>query len=77
MARPCNFRRKFCFHASSGSETEVKEVGGSSSGDVTKNTDIKHSLIFKCIGASKERIQEVLCLASQKINEGETVPVRM
>ena len=39
---------------------------------------ITHSVVFKCIGCTKElRYQELLALASQKINKGETVPVKL
>ena len=39
---------------------------------------ITHTVIFKCIGATKEhRYQELLALAKQKKSTGETVPVKL
>jgi len=40
--------------------------------------NITHSVIFKCIGATKEhRYQQLLDLAKQKKSVGETVPVKL
>ena len=52
--------------------------------DESDNTDepvvppITHSVVFKCIGATKEkRYQELLALASKKLKDGQTVPVQL
>ena len=52
--------------------------------DESDNTDepvvppITHSVVFKCIGANKEkRYQELLALASKKLKDGQTVPVQL
>lgn len=39
---------------------------------------ITHSVVFKCIGATKEmRYQELLALASRRMRNGELVPVKL
>lgn len=39
---------------------------------------ITHSVVFKCIGCTKElRYQELLALANQKMKKGEAVPVKL
>ena len=55
---------------------ESESQDSSDSEDVVPN--ITHTVIFKCIGATKEhRYQELLGLAKQKKSVGETVPVKL
>ena len=65
--------------SSSETEDNVQEVSDENSDDnVAVCGDIKHSVVFKCIGATKEtRMQAVLASASQKIEDSEVVPVRI
>lgn len=56
-----------------GSESDRDE-----SEDEPKVPAITHSVIFKCIGVTKEKhYQELLALANRKINNGEAVPVKL
>lgn len=49
-----------------------------SSSDEDEVPPITHSVVFKCIGSMKEfRYQELLALASKKLKEGGTVPVKL
>jgi len=58
------------------SQDEHDAQDSSDSEDVVPN--ITHTVIFKCIGATKEhRYQELLGLAKQKKIAGETVPVKL
>ena len=63
-------------------EVSPVDVSLSGSDDSSNEEDddipaITHSVVFKCIGCTKElRYQELLALASQKIKKGEAVPVK-
>ena len=69
--------------SSSGSdETEepTSELNTLSSDDTPEleRSKIKHSVVFKCVGVTKEKyIEKVLIFASQKLDNGEHVPVRI
>ena len=66
-------------------EPEPENVGPSDTEETgneeEENDDIPaitHSVVFKCIGCTKElHYQELLALANQKMNKGEGVPVKL
>lgn len=63
-----------------GSDIVVEDQGLDSLSDEEDltNSFITHSVVFKCIGATKEhRYQELLGLAKQKLKDGHTVPVKL
>ena len=52
--------------------------GSCSDSDIDDLPTITHTVVFKCIGSSKElHYQEILALAAKKLKEGETVPVQL
>lgn len=60
------------------SPEEFKDVGDIDSDTEASDSSTTHSVVFKCIGATRDpKIQEVLSKALHLINNGEAVPVRI
>ena len=67
-----------CSSIKTGSTVESDSSPDNDGGDELAGDIHTHSVVFKCIGAAKERRpQEVLAEASYKIQKGETVEVRL
>lgn len=65
-------------------EEDIGENGRDNSSDDADHgtseidTIVEHSVVFKCIGASRDLIsQEILSMASRKLNTNKTVEVRL
>ena len=60
------------------SRNDVEQTEEDESTDDEYIPHITHSVIFKCIGVSKEKwYQEILALSSQKLHNKEVVPVQL
>lgn len=59
-------------------ELETIDSPGESDVDSDKDSDITHSVVFKCMGTVKEvEYQTILSKVAKQMDEGQTVPVRL